>query len=66
MCCFSGFLLVGLLVGTVSNLKNKLCTNGSNFALLFFYGGIKTTQVKKAIAKSRHSTHIYRTTHKDL
>ena len=34
--------------------------------ILFFYEGIQTIQVKKAIARARHFTYIYRTTHKAL
>ena len=65
MCCFSGFLLVGLDVVTVSNLKiNYVQTKAICFSV--GGGGMQTTQVKKVIAKARHSTHIYRTTHKAL
>ena len=68
MCCFSGFLLVGLDVGTVSNLKINYVQMEATLHCCFSVGGggMQTTQVKKAIAKARHSTHIYRTTHKAL
>ena len=49
MCCFSGFLLVDLLVGTVLNLKINYVQIEATLHCCFSIGegGIKATQIKK-------------------
>ena len=58
MCCFSGFLLVDLLVGTVSNLKINYVQREATLNCCFSMGGFKLHRLKSNSKSKAFYTYI--------
>ena len=65
MCCFSGFLLVGLDVGRVSKLKINYVQMEATLHCCFSMGGLKLHRLKKQWQK-QGILHIYTILHTKL